>query len=85
MLSRIVRQPVQTIARRNMSLKTLLGGTKQDIRVAQKKNLQMDLRWTFLRGGKKDDVIVFTALLMAAGIFVNVGRGFYKMSKGQKN
>mmetsp|Transcript_22625 Transcript_22625/g.30223 ORF Transcript_22625/g.30223 Transcript_22625/m.30223 type:complete len:82 (-) Transcript_22625:53-298(-) len=81
MLSRIVRRPVQTVARRNMSL---FGAKKQDIAASQKNNLEMGLRWTFLRGGKKDDVVITAAIVMGLGIFVSVGRGFYRMATGQK-
>ena len=81
MFSRVIRQPVQAVARRNMSL---LGSKKQDIAAAQKNNLNMDLRWTFLRGGNKDDAVVATAFLMGFGIIFSVGQGFYKMATGQK-
>jgi hypothetical protein len=81
MLSRIVRQPVQAVARRNMSF---LGAKKQDLAACQKNNLEMGLRWTFLRGGKKDDVVISLAFLMGFGIMFSVGKGFYKMSTGQK-
>jgi hypothetical protein len=84
MLSRIIRRPVQTIARRNMSLQTALGGTKQDIAACQKK-MQMDLRYTFLRGGKKDDMALSFAVVLALGIVVGVGRGMYKMARGEKD
>ena len=60
------------------------GSIKQDLAAAQKNNLQMDLRWTFLRGGRKDDVIVGIGFLMGFGIICSVARGFYKMSTGQK-
>lgn len=84
MLSRFIRRPVQIVARRNMSLQNTLGGTKQDIAAAQKNKLEMGLRWTFLRGGKKDDFMFVAAGVMATGIIISVGRGFYKMSTGQK-
>ena len=84
MLSRVIRRPVQTISRRNMSLESVLGGTKQDLAATQRDKLEMGLRWTFLRGGKKDDISFAAAVVMGFGIIVSIGRGFYKMSTGQK-
>jgi hypothetical protein len=63
---------------------SFLGAKKQDIAAVQKDKLEMGLRWTFLRGGKKDDAVISLAGLMAFGVLVSVGRGFYRMATGQK-
>lgn len=85
MLSRVIRRPMQSVARRNMSLQSALGGIKQDIAATQKNKLDMKVKHTFLRGGKNDKIVFGAAVLLSLSIIVNVGRGFYKMATGQKS